>query len=650
MWVYPTTPRKGEAQGLLTHWSNDGGWALVVGEEGDLGFWLGSSGRIEQLHTGQQLRSHHWYFVSASFEVTTGELSITQHALVHYPLDSPLNIRVWHTELALEPNPESPLLIAAVEGDTLSDGRLLPRGVFNGKIDSPCLFAKSLPPQSIELLRQGVAPANVGGDGLTAAWDFSADIAGSRISDTGPHGLHGAVVNMPMRAVTGHAWDRTEHNFKHNPSQYGAIHFHDDDLEDADWQTDFEWKVPEATRSGFYAAHLRAGEHEDYIPFFVRPPRGRASARAVVLVPTMTYLAYANDRMKSFPIHEAGITNRRILKDPLDDLLAEHPEYAMSIYDVHSDGSGCCYSSYLRPIPNMRPNYRMWLVGSPRHLGADLYLINWLESKGIAYDVITDHDLHHEGASLLANYAVMLTGTHPEYWTTSMMTALQTYLNSGGRMMYLGGNGFYWVTAVDRERPHVIEVRRGNASTRAWNSAPGEQYHSATGELGGIWRYRGLSPQQIAGVGFSAMGWDSPTPGFQRQPGSFDPRVAFIFDGIGDSEIIGNFGLVLGGAAGDELDRLDFSLGSPPHTLLLASATGHSRHYLPALEDVLEISASLFQQQDPNVRADMVFFETPNGGAVFSTGSITWCGSLSHNGGENNVSRITQNVLMQFLE
>ena len=44
----------------------------------------------------------------------------------------------------------------------------------------------------------------------------------------------------------------------------------------------------------------------------------------------------------------------------------------------------------------------------------------------------------------------------------------------------------------------------------------------------------------------------------------------------------------------------------------------------------------------------MVFFETPNDGAVFSTGSISWCGSLSHNGYDNDVSRITANVLRRF--
>jgi N,N-dimethylformamidase len=33
---------------------------------------------------------------------------------------------------------------------------------------------------------------------------------------------------------------------------------------------------------------------------------------------------------------------------------------------------------------------------------------------------------------------------------------------------------------------------------------------------------------------------------------------------------------------------------------------------------------------------------------VFSTGSIAWCGSLSHQDYRNNVSRITDNVLRRF--
>ena len=50
------------------------------------------------------------------------------------------------------------------------------------------------------------------------------------------------------------------------------------------------------------------------------------------------------------------------------------------------------------------------------------------------------------------------------------------------------------------------------------------------------------------------------------------------------------------------------------------------------------------------MRADIVFYETANGGAVFSTSSIAWCGSLAHNDHDNNVSRMTENVLRRFAD
>ena len=45
------------------------------------------------------------------------------------------------------------------------------------------------------------------------------------------------------------------------------------------------------------------------------------------------------------------------------------------------------------------------------------------------------------------------------------------------------------------------------------------------------------------------------------------------------------------------------------------------------------------------VRADMVSFEYPNGGAVFTTGSIAWSAALSYNDYDNNVTRVIANVL-----
>ena len=49
-------------------------------------------------------------------------------------------------------------------------------------------------------------------------------------------------------------------------------------------------------------------------------------------------------------------------------------------------------------------------------------------------------------------------------------------------------------------------------------------------------------------------------------------------------------------------------------------------------------------------RADLLFYEISNGGGVFITGLISWPASLAFENYDNNVSRITENVLKRFLD
>jgi N,N-dimethylformamidase len=295
----------------------------------------------------------------------------------------------------------------------------------------------------------------------------------------------------------------------------------------------------------------------------------------------------------------------------------------------------------------MRPNYRHE-TGSLWGFAADLDLVGWLDAKAYTYDVITDEDLHLDGTALLNSYKVVITGTHPEYYSSAMLDALETFLTTGRRLMYLGGNGFYWVTSYCPGKPHLIEVRKGEGGSRAWQARPGEYYHSTTGERGGVWRNRARPPQKLVGVGFAAQGFDR-SSNYRRMPDSFDPDTSFIFNGVPGDELIGSFGLVGGGAAGHEVDRYDRSLGTPANTRLVATSEGHSDSYQRVVEEILFTYPGAGGTQDPGVRADVVYFPTAGGGAVFSTGSIAWCGSLSHNNYDNNVSRITANVLDRFM-
>ena len=81
-----------------------------------------------------------------------------------------------------------------------------------------------------------------------------------------------------------------------------------------------------------------------------------------------------------------------------------------------------------------------------------------------------------------------------------MLDALEAYTGGGGRLCYLGGNGFYWRIARDAALPHTIEVRRAEGGIRAWAAEPGEYFHQLDGALGGMWR-RSRRPPQQAGRG-----------------------------------------------------------------------------------------------------------------------------------------------------
>jgi N,N-dimethylformamidase len=58
----------------------------------------------------------------------------------------------------------------------------------------------------------------------------------------------------------------------------------------------------------------------------------------------------------------------------------------------------------------------------------------------------------------------------------------------------------------------------------------------------------------------------------------------------------------------------------------------------------------IYPVPDPYVRSDIVFYETPAGGAVFSVGSISWFGALARDGYDNDIARLTANVLHRFAD
>ncbi|MDE0309975.1 MAG: hypothetical protein OXI60_09130 [Acidiferrobacterales bacterium] len=600
------------------------------------------------LRNRSALLERYWYTVRCIVDLKANELHLDQvpHKISFEGIEKGRDsLRISH----------APSLPAIDEIYIASSGPELDAAHYNGKIERPGIykgtFDEGFPNQPAAIANEEILESSFQEQmdtSIFALWDFSLDIQTQNITDIGRFNLHGNLINCPTRAMRGSNWSGNEMAWKHAANEYGAIHFHDDDIYDCNWQTDFEFTVPSGFPSAMYSLRIECNDTYEDIPFYVRPQFGKPQSKICVIVPTFTYTVYTNQaRAIAGPEYEALVKERGTRPWTPDEIR----DFGLSTYNYHNDGSGICLSSSLRPSLTMRPNYiticRDYGGSGMRHLPADTHLLAWLEHFGYEYDVVCDEDVHREGAELLKPYSVVMTMSHPEYHTRNTLDAIGQYTEFGGRLMYMGGNGFYWKVAIRDDLPGMVEIRRGEGGIRIWAAEPGEYYNALDGEYGGMWLRNGRPPQQIAGVGFTGQG-DFQGTYYRRNP-DIPKRFEWVFDGIAD-EILGDFGLSGGGAAGFELDRIDYGLGTPLHAAVLASSEIYPEHFVLVPEEIL--SHQRTRTGDPVeklIRADMTIFETSFGGFVFSVGSITYCGSLPWNGFDNNISKLTQNVLNRFL-
>jgi len=513
---------------------------------------------------------------------------------------------------------------------------------FNGQLEAPTLGMGSLPDLQLVGGALGVDRRQA-----LAAWDFSEGIETQIFHDSGPAGLQGTFRNLPTRATKGSNWSGREMNWRHCASEYGAVHFHADDVGDVGWERSIVLPVPEGVKSGVYALLIENDTGSDLIPFYVLPQRQCANGpRIVFLAPTMTYLAYANHARGNW---SDTLRQRAKVWGAYPHNPDETPDFGFSTYNRHPDGTGIALSSRRRPIMTMRPGYLTFEspIGSGlKHFPDDTHLLDWLEQKGFDFDVVTDEDLDQHGVELIRDYTVLITGSHPEYHTENMLNALEVYRAGGGNFCYMGGNGFYWRIAKSSDLPYVLEVRRGESGIRAWAAEPGEYYHQFDGSYGGLWRRNGRPPQALVEIGFAVQGLFEGSP-YRRTSESFGPDMRWIFDGV-DGETFGEFGLSGGGAGGFELDQVSEQLGTSRNAVVLARSEGHGPSFKGVPEDVLTHTLSVGGGTEA-IEAHMVYGVNDAGGQVFSTGSITFIGSLPYNNYDNPVSRIVENVVRRFM-
>lgn len=513
----------------------------------------------------------------------------------------------------------------ALAASIASNGCHDPTACFNGKIEGPRIVRTS--------------------DGAVLAhWDFAQGITSQNIVDVSGRGHHGHLVNYPTRAIRGSKWTGDSLAWTVHPEGYAAIHFHEDDLADAAWERSLTFDAPAELASGIYALRVAPADGstpEFWVPFAVRPAKGARTADAAFILPTTTYGTYSNMHLRVNAQFNELNQGRLTVLDSTDFLLMARPELGKSCYDTHTDGSPVIYASMNRPVANFRPFGRIYKFCQ------DLMFVDWFDAMGMDVDIVTDDDIDREGIEAIRPYRALMTASHPEYMSRKFLDAIDQHLREGGRLMYLGGNGFYQMAEIPESRPDMVEVRRPGQDN-LWRVNHAESLSSTSGLPTGLWRNIGRSENAMVGVGFLTMGFDECAP-YRRNPESRDPRAAWIFAGLGDEQLIGDSGVLQGGAAGYEIDRHDFAKGSPPHSLVVASSFGHSNMYGVTSGSILDTLPNPESALE-NLRADMVFFETGHGGAVFSVGSIAWCGSLSHDDYHNSVSTVMRNVLERFVD
>ena len=192
--------------------------------------------------------------------------------------------------------------------------------------------------------------------------------------------------------------------------------------------------------SGLYFARLEASDGRLGFAPFVVAPRRIGERRVAVVLPTLTWQAY----------------NFR------DD-----------------DGDGLADSWYAGRHANSvrlgRPHLDRGVpYGFRYHLG----LLNWLHWTGRSVDYLSQRDLEAvaDGRTLARAYELIVFAGHHEYVTSHEYDLVRDYRDSGGNLMFLSANNFFW--RVERVGEVIVRASRWRDLGRPEAALVGVQYRT----------------------------------------------------------------------------------------------------------------------------------------------------------------------------
>jgi N,N-dimethylformamidase len=366
-------------------------------------------------------------------------------------------------------------------------------------------------------------------------------------------------------------------------------------------------EAPEKSGLYYFRASTKSNETFSF-PWIVAPRKPKS--HVAVLASNMTWNAYNPFGGRSNYIHAdrlpatPTINSRSELRRYQDN---EHGTWGYSDYVP---------ISFDRPEPFNHIDFEEQITDPIEgrqacHLApAEWRLLGWMERESIDYDYYAESQLH-DGTLDLNAYRVLVIAVHPEYWTRKMYDLVKKWVfRQGGKLMYLGGNGLNCEVEINASGAMVCH---NGAITSLWPSGMGGKDSR--------FAMRHESEANLLGVVFTPSGAMTGAPYRVVD----ESHWVFHKTGLKSGDLFGQNCLhrrCPGGASGHETDKVS------PNSLA-------DVHLLAKGENI----------QDGG--AEMVIFQTPSQGAVFSVGSINYCASLPI---DDNISHITKNVFLRFLE
>jgi hypothetical protein len=105
--------------------------------------------------------------------------------------------------------------------------------------------------------------------------------------------------------------------------------------------------------------------------------------------------------------------------------------------------------SFLRPGgPQAGLAYNFRTYGEQR-------FISWAERNGFVLEYCTDIDLH-ANPNPLANYQLLLSVGHDEYWSKEMRDNVEAFIANGGNVVFFSGNVCWWQVRFDNKNCTMI--------------------------------------------------------------------------------------------------------------------------------------------------------------------------------------------------